>query len=236
MDEDTALEETALEETAPEEAALEETALEETALEETALEETAPEEAALEETSPKETAPEETALEETALEETALEETALEEEEDDSSWGADEDPWWCFDVFWCGPLEHLPLPPDFVPPLRLASLRVPDEAAGLTAMYAIPMPTPVAAFGGGGGAGVCGKPRESSRRSSHSFTDTSDALAGGRGAEREARQFLRKLRVQQLLLETHERRSRRMLTQEETAAWKAVAEERPLVFARHGRR
>ncbi|RNF10746.1 hypothetical protein TraAM80_01307 [Trypanosoma rangeli] len=157
------------------------------------------------------------------------------DEEDDSSWGADEDPWWCFDMLWCASLEHLPPPPDFVPPISFASIRIPDDVEALVTMYAIPMPSPVNAFRCGG-AEACGKPPASSRRLPMSFSDTSDALAGGRGAQREANQLLRKLRIQQLLLETHERRSRRMLNQEETTAWKAMIKERGLAHARHGRR
>ncbi|ESL11725.1 hypothetical protein TRSC58_00518 [Trypanosoma rangeli SC58] len=157
------------------------------------------------------------------------------DEEDDSSWDADEDPWWCFDMLWCASLEHLPPPPDFVPPISFASIRIPDDMEALITMYAIPMPSPVNAFGCGGAA-ACGKSLASSQHLPISFSDTSDALAGGRGAQREANQLLRKLRVQQLLLETHERRSRRMLNQEETTAWKAMVKERGLAHARHGRR
>ncbi|EKF29749.1 hypothetical protein MOQ_006451 [Trypanosoma cruzi marinkellei] len=143
------------------------------------------------------------------------------EEDDDRWWEAEEDPWWSFTVLWCRSLESLPPPPDFVPLLDLTFLRIPDEFTARTTKYAIPMPTPVTSCGENG-VRAGSKFRESSQCVSNTFTDTSDALAGGRGAERELNQSLRKLRIQLLLLETHERRSRRMVSQDETETWKTM--------------
>ncbi|RNF23459.1 hypothetical protein TcG_01452 [Trypanosoma cruzi] len=157
------------------------------------------------------------------------------EEDDDRWWDAEEDPWWCFNVLWCRSSESLPPPPDFVPSLDLSLLRIPDEFTARTTKYAIPMPTPVTICGENG-VRAGGKFRESLRCVPNHFTDTSDALAGGRGAERELNQSLRKLRIQLLLLETHERRSRRMVNQDETAAWKTISKKCGLDLLQHRRR
>ncbi|PWV03563.1 hypothetical protein C3747_175g49 [Trypanosoma cruzi] len=158
-----------------------------------------------------------------------------EEEDDDRWWDAEEDPWWCFNVLWCRSSESLPPPPDFVPSLDLSLLRIPDEFTARTTKYAIPMPTPVTTCGENG-VRAGGKFRESLQCVSNNFTDTSDALAGGRGTERELNQSLRKLRIQLLLLETHERRSRRMVSQDETAAWKTINKKCGLDQLKHRRR
>ncbi|AAZ13544.1 hypothetical protein, conserved [Trypanosoma brucei brucei TREU927] len=156
------------------------------------------------------------------------------DDDDDDDCGesshSDEDPWWFFEYFWSGPAIVV-VPPAFVPPLNFAKLLIPDDGTALK-KYAIPLPTPMPlsptranrtvptdfvappAFNPPHSSAACSGSRRR-RLAEVKQTETSVEAKRERGVS-----------VKILLLETAERRSRRLRHQEEIASRWALQEQR----------